>query len=245
MLAELVPAFFMGVYGWVMYRNYSDSRELADLKNVKPKPYLIPPVPESPVAELVVELLRSDEGWKPGTSRASIYHSVVWVHETGVKIDNFGRGSDRNLLLVYVANDQGHFQGAQISDADGNTIIAEVKAFERRREAAEQYRLAKSLAKRIVDRGEVRPVLGGSDVPGLPAPGDDDSSEHGSTAAGLLTYNPTTGQVIASVRGDSVKLDLDASLRKRYELSPAERYLDGQQVNADTILKYWNESRIK
>jgi len=176
----------------------------------------------SDAGELIVELIRSDEGWMDihpdSATSIRLRHDV-----TGTVVSNRLLSHGR-MTNVYITSDSGSLEDVDITNEDGKAIYGELKAYKTRERDRKQRELKKSLAQRIlaVERGEVRPVLGDHRV--RPANKSNESIVAGSISMdkiradtpGLLTYDSARQQIVTVGNGD--KLQLSDYLRKRYDM---------------------------
>lgn len=224
MIIEILMLLGGGLYATSAGINlYSRSQKpkLPELPTIDPATVM----PEGDTATLVVELLRSDNGWRVLRDRSAERDTIE--HETGIKITKqVSHGYHYSeYVFVYVMDQKGAYQHVDTNASDDKILLRELKAFHNRQRDAKQRALTRALAQRIVarERGEVQPLLGGPGSDGsTPATNSGSGNSSQADATGLLTYDPASQQVVATVRGDSVKLRLDATLRRRYQLSDAK-----------------------
>ena len=182
-------------------------------------------LPESDIAKLIVELLRSDDGWEVGGSIN--LGTTTYTHDKGVRLIQV-----RSYVSVYVANDKDELKKAEITSSDESLIRSEIEAYKTRAKHSRQRELAKALAQRIVDgTPSSNPLLGGPGVPRLPAPSDDDTSPVQSEPAGTLYYDADSEQIvkIGSIHAGAI---MDVDLLKRYNL-PTKT--PGTQINSISL----------
>ena len=183
-------------------------------------------LPESDIAKLIVELLRSDEGWEVGGSIN--LGTTTYTHDKGVRLIQV-----RSYVSVYVANDKDELKKAEITSSDESLIRSEIEAYKTRAKHSRQRELAKALAQRIVDgTPSSNPLLGGPGVPRLPAPSNDDTPAVQSQSAGTLCYDRRTEQIIkiGSINAGAIMTD---ELRERYGL---DERLQGTKINSRSLL---------
>jgi hypothetical protein len=177
----------------------------------------------SPFAEIVIELLRSDEGWKSTTENKSVAVVTELTHESGVVVRNARYimvHDQRSVDTVYVLSEQGNYEEAELTNGDLGAIVAEVKAYHARAAARKQEELQTALARRILARENGDPVLGGD---GIRLPEDDSLAGPDPVPANLLTFDPQTRKVVPPSAGKSY--ELSERLLRRYELSGARKMM--------------------
>jgi len=246
MLIEIMGGLAMGVFGLWQTANFLSDHEAQLTVSNTPRPSLPKPPkpkpaePSTDVLKLVFELIRSDEGWTLKSYENTASRDYSWVHETGARLTtSYYKKSGRKVSAVSILDEKGVYQDVELNADDRLLLQAELDAYTTRATDRRQRELARSLAKRIVG-GPVPALLGGADVPRLPPASDDDSEQHGAATTGLLSYDPTTKRIVASVRGDNVQLELDASLRDRYSISKKA----GKSDYSDLMMRIMRENDL-
>ena len=192
---------------------------------------------ETDVGKLVIELLRTDEGW---THKNSKKWDNEFFHNTGLQVYHkhqyidygYGDRYDYDYVCVNVLDEEGKkYEAAEIGN-DGKYIAAELIAYKTRERSAKQKRLSAALAKRILDRESG--VLAGPGMvePDVPQEVDRDKlvPKVRDDTTGVLRYDVETKQLITTVRGDRVILEMDDSVAKRYGLNkPYKGHFDSQK----------------
>lgn len=206
-------------------------------------PYELPALPPTrkPVigatAELVGELLRSDEGWK--TIKAGRTYRTHLLHETGVQVYEVRAEADPRVIgqvRIKIADEDQNFKEAELSKDDVQFLKKEVEAFNSRSRDREQRELRRALAKRLIQRedGTLRPISAGA--LGSAASSEDDSvAGHDPVPAGILTYDKTLGQVISTGPGSSGRLMLSSDLAKRYDMNNTQERLHKMEKLLDKV----------
>jgi hypothetical protein len=184
------------------------------------RPYLleaneVKPPETNPAIDLVVELLRANEGW---TSKRKMYDLYVYTHETGVSLKESKTG-----VSAEIQDENGYFKPIDATTEESKKLVTELAAFKTRERDREQRALAKALAKRVAAResGEVLPVLGEPGVSGnadeLVDSQDSVDSERTEPDALSARYLVREGDKIIYVGPeDSKRMKLSEELRKYY-----------------------------
>lgn len=223
----------LGVIGGIMNASAAPAYDPLDFgqHSQKPKPVI------GATAELVGELLRSDEGWQKIKENRT--YRTHLLHETGVQVYEVRADADPRVVgqvRVKIADEDQNFKEAELSKDDVQFLKKEVEAFNSRSRDREQRELRRALAKRLIQRedGTLRPISAGA--LGSAASSEDDSvAGHDPVPAGILTYDKTLGQVIATGPGSSERLMLSSDLAKRYGMNNTQERLHKMEKLLDKV----------
>jgi hypothetical protein len=226
MIFETIMMLLPGVLGsYMIVKTATDSgkreRQLENL--VESKSIVLEPTEEiSPTIEIVLELLRSNDEWELTHTKASkSSRGNCYTHETGVKVENYILSSppyNTPITRIYIQDEKGEWIQQVLNSLETGKICEELKAYNARATDRRKRELARMFAERVIARenGMLQPLLGGPGVSSESSTSENDSPSISAITTGLLSYNETTKQITASMRGDNVRLNLDANLDRRY-----------------------------
>jgi hypothetical protein len=231
MLLEImmvVPMIAVAVHG-----AWSKCQEIKAEEKLVQKALTSPPAPSrSPAVELVIEMLRQDEGWITDTVYDSKYSGKKYKHEkTGVSIDN----SKHRASGFKHTNMSVDGSTVSLTDIDKDAIRAELEAFDTRAADYKQREIARVLAERIL--GGKNAALLGDDR--AAAAEDDNMAGNDTVSPGLLTFDPHSGQVV-QIGSTDTGVRLDDRLRERYGLPlKIHHNMADSLVYQDEALRYY------
>lgn len=229
MILELLgPVLMAGLMGYNIVRSTAlFDKDVEKLLNDTVPILENPIVSNSPQCELIVELLRADEEWNK-TRHGMGGANARYVHQSGVRVcvssENLRYGGSP-IYSADILDDNNIWHTAGISNAEFKLIAKEIEAYETRARDRKQRELTAALARRIAG-GTVPPVLAGTKLLGPPPADEDCTGGSDSVSSGSISFDKQTGKVVASMRGDNVKLNMDATFRGRYLNEDEVRNMD-------------------